>query len=407
MARIEDWHQPEQKTFAGADLTCLSQSTQNYFQPIDRATAGQQDLPWALDFGTGADLYRLPAYTGERLSASAIMADDVEQKLDAPKIQPSSDALTRPSVIRTKEDEAIWDKMQEPHKLGKHESATHIGLSSEVIADMQKKGQASKLELFDSKAEEAPDAVVAWDPREWASKTAKQAEHATERTVLDVQRKADFGKATIDNPDLQYRETPPKGGDYRYPHRGREDDFVSYPACTAASMPFENIRMRMGAGPGHIDPNLIAGMMRNEQFFYKQIGDVGTDNYVRVHGNLDILHDDSYSIGPAQMQIRNIHNLIAQFPDQLGQYANDPLRAALRPGDAPMFVAAYMSNVITNLENGTNPGFSNGVWNNIVKHWKAGDANGAMILAFNPDPNQIEHVNTQLKIIADLKKKAD
>jgi hypothetical protein len=83
------------------------------------------------------------------------MADEPEQKLDAPKIQPQSDNLARPSVIRTKEDEAIWDEMQKPHKLGKHESATHIGLSPEVIADMQKKGQASKLEFFDSKAEEA------------------------------------------------------------------------------------------------------------------------------------------------------------------------------------------------------------------------------------------------------------
>ncbi len=83
------------------------------------------------------------------------MADETEQKLDAPKIRPTSDALTRPSVIRTKEDEAIWDEMQKPHKLGKHESATHIGLSPEVIAEMQKKGQGSKLELFDSKADEA------------------------------------------------------------------------------------------------------------------------------------------------------------------------------------------------------------------------------------------------------------
>ncbi len=153
MTRLEN---SEQKTFApGAVLEheSLSQSVQNFFQPIDRASAGQHDLPWALDFGTGADLYQSAAYTGERLSASALMADEPEHKLDAPKIQSPSDALARPSVIRTKEDEAIWDKMQEPHKLGKHESATHIGLSTEVIAEMQAKGQASKLEFFDSAAD--------------------------------------------------------------------------------------------------------------------------------------------------------------------------------------------------------------------------------------------------------------
>lgn len=83
------------------------------------------------------------------------MADETEQKLEAPKVQPVADSLTQPNSIRTKEDEAIWAKMQEPHKLGEHESATHIGLTPEVIAEMQKKGQASKLEFFDSKAEEA------------------------------------------------------------------------------------------------------------------------------------------------------------------------------------------------------------------------------------------------------------
>lgn len=88
-----------------------------------------------------------------------------------------------------------------------------------------------------------------------------------------------------------------------------------------------------------------------------------------------------------------------QFPEQLAPFTKDPLRAALSPGDAPMFLAAYMSNIIEHLEKHTNPGFSNGVWKNIQKHWSEGDANGAMILAFNPDPHQIENVNHQLKII--------
>ncbi len=154
---LEQGDNTEARSFVPSGLAehaGLSRSVQDFYQPIADLNV-RQDLPWALDFGTGADLYRLPAYTGERLSASAFMADDVEQKLDAPKIQPPSDSVARPSVIRTKEDEAIWDEMQKPHKLGKHESATHIGLSPEVIADMQKKGQASKLEFFDSKADDA------------------------------------------------------------------------------------------------------------------------------------------------------------------------------------------------------------------------------------------------------------
>ncbi|MGH9549234.1 MAG: hypothetical protein ACRD3W_07665, partial [Terriglobales bacterium] len=108
---------------------------------------------------------------------------------------------------------------------------------------------------------------------------------------------------------------------------------------------------------------------------------------------------------PAQMQIRNIRNLVKQFPEQLAPYAQEPLRAAENPGDAPMFVAAYMSNIIEHLEKHTNPGFSAGVWNNISKHWADGDANGALILDFNPDPKQIEHVTTQLTVIKENRKK--
>jgi len=108
MTRLEN---SEQKTFtAGAgllDREGLSQSAQNFFQPIDRAITNSADLPWALDFGTGADLYRSAAYTGGRLSASALMADEPEQKLDAPKIQRPSDATAEGGVIsgRTNQNE--------------------------------------------------------------------------------------------------------------------------------------------------------------------------------------------------------------------------------------------------------------------------------------------------------------
>jgi len=78
------------------------------------------------------------------------MPDELEQKLEVSKIQAPSDALAKPGVIRTKEDEAIWDRMQQQHHLDQNESATHIGLTPEVISQMKAKGQASKLEFFDS-----------------------------------------------------------------------------------------------------------------------------------------------------------------------------------------------------------------------------------------------------------------
>jgi hypothetical protein len=240
---------------------------------------------------------------------------------------------------------------------------------------------------------------IAWDPRTWAAEKATEVKNRSKAVTHGLDKAAALTTAAKEHPDLQHTE----GMDV-FPHRGKEDDFVSYGACTAANNRFENLRLRIGSGPGHIDPDLIAAMMRNEQFFYKNFVDTGTDNYVRKHGNLDVLHDDTYSIGPAQMQIRNIQNLVKQFPEQLAPYASDPLRAALNPGDAPMFVAAYMSNVIEHLEKHTNPGFSAGVWENISKHWKDGDANGALILAFNPDPHQIENVAKQQAIIKQARK---
>ncbi len=146
MTRLEDWQSSENQPVNATTALRLSQSVQEMFKP-NTNFAGQGDLFQALDFGTGADLYRSAAYTGDRLSASTFMTDEPEQKTDAPKLDPAFESLRRPSVLRTKEDEANWAKTQELLKLGKDESATHIGLPPEVIADMQKKGQASKLEI--------------------------------------------------------------------------------------------------------------------------------------------------------------------------------------------------------------------------------------------------------------------
>lgn len=306
-------------------------------------------------------------------------ADQTEQKPDAPVKKP--DNLGQDRAVTS--DQVAEADAQRTSKFSTFGDMKAYSESNPLLIDM---GDGSEVS--------SKGTQVAWDPREWAVNQAKQVEHQTKATAHKIDKAAELAKTAKEHPELQYHE-----GLDGFPHRGHEDDHVSYGACAAANNPFENVRMRMGAGPGHIDPDLIAAIMRNEQFFYKNVVDTGTDNYVRIHGNLDIMHDDTYSIGPAQMQIRNVHNLIAQFPDQLGQYAKDPLRAVERSGDAPMFVAAYMSNMITHLENGKNPGFSNGVWNNIVKHWKSGDANGALILAFNPDPDQIKNVSAQLDII--------
>lgn len=81
------------------------------------------------------------------------MSDEIEQKNEALKFQAPSDSLAKPSVISTREEEAIWDRMQQ--KDTKHESATHIGLTPEMVKDLEAKGLGKKFILFDSNAEES------------------------------------------------------------------------------------------------------------------------------------------------------------------------------------------------------------------------------------------------------------
>jgi hypothetical protein len=152
MTRLEGWQNSEQNAPGRLNSADLSRSAQNCFQPITSDLNCREDLPLGLNMGSVADLYQSDAYTGERLSARDFMTDEVEQKTEAVKIQPPSDAVTRPSVIRTEQEQAIWDNMQT--KTDKH-SATHIGLTPEIIADLEAKGMGQKFELFDSKAEGA------------------------------------------------------------------------------------------------------------------------------------------------------------------------------------------------------------------------------------------------------------
>ncbi len=208
-----------------------------------------------------------------------------------------------------------------------------------------------------------------------------------------VQRFAEATEAQIKNPEMRKVEA---GKDLMRPRRGREDDFISLGACRAAGNRFKSLRMRMGLGPGHVDPDLIAATIRNEQHHFKQLYDTGTDNYVQSKDSPEAL-DEMQSIGPAQMQIRNIRHLVERYPEELKAYKDSPLKAATRPGDAPFFVAAYFANVIEGLEAGEKPGFINEkTWGKIGELYRQGKVNEALIYAYNPDPDQVKHVNDHL-----------
>ncbi len=191
----------------------------------------------------------------------------------------------------------------------------------------------------------------------------------------------------------------PASPDFVHPHAGKEDEFMSYSACLAANAEFPEIEKRIGLGSGHIDKALIAATIRLEVAYYKQVVDTGQDKYVREHGKDDGISANT-SIGPAQMQIRHINRLVHQFPWQLGQFASDPVRAALKKEYAPHFVAGYFSDVIQHINKGTRPDYLGAKdWDGVKKYWKAGDLNAALIYSYNPTKDHIDSVKKQIALI--------
>lgn len=102
-----------------------------------------------------------------------------------------------------------------------------------------------------------------------------------------------------------------------------------------------------------IPESMIGGIILNEVRHSGDPRDPLEDFSVKNFGtvrNLDGSENTSASVGPAQMQIANIRNLVKNYP-QLKDFADDPVRAACDPKAAPFFVAAYMADKIKGLEN--------------------------------------------------------
>lgn len=102
----------------------------------------------------------------------------------------------------------------------------------------------------------------------------------------------------------------------------------------------------------NIPKQLISGIILNEVLHSGDPRDVLEDLSVRMFGkvrNWDGTENPEASIGPAQMQSRNINYLTETYP-QLAEFKSDPLRAAVEPENAPMFVAAYLADGIKQLE---------------------------------------------------------
>jgi len=309
------------------------------------------------------------------------MADEVEQKLDAPKIQPPSDTLAKPSAIRTREDEAIWEAMQQPHKLGEHESATHIGLTPKVIEEMQKNGQASKLGFFDSKAEEALAALQ---------------KPQTERTLIasnitpvvpNLEQKAQYSDIQTDSPmpapegimaenygdklrqGYQGIRNPALGTeivrvtslpDIGHPLAGKEMSIIGpipeatwkdasslFPELTATALTQERSALLM--------KSILANELRHYDLF-----DQADDTHVQMMGTpikkADRLAEDA-TLGYAQISVNGVRKLSQEFPQVKEYLANhgyppgQELKALTDPKIAPILIAGNMTHTAKMYEN--------------------------------------------------------
>lgn len=198
----------------------------------------------------------------------------------------------------------------------------------------------------------------------------------------------------MQHPDLIYWENPPEGGDSFYPHRDREDEFIDYDACAKANKVFPALARHIGDSNRMVDPDLIAAVIRNEQFFFDNRKDSGPENYAQKHEKWSFNQDES--LGPAQMQVQNMEHPARMYPIQLGS-VSDAVKNGIDKHKAPYFVAAYFADVISGIETGQKPDYiSNNIWTQINEHWQSGRRNEALIVAYNPDSKQIDHVFTQL-----------
>lgn len=112
---------------------------------------------------------------------------------------------------------------------------------------------------------------------------------------------------------------------------------LDYSACQSAMEKFPDLK-KYG-----VNEKVIAAIILNE-LVHRDGDDDDEDNQIRKNGH--VLNSDGSenilaSIGPAQMQVRNIHRLAEKYP-QLSLYNSDASRAALEPSIAPYFVAAYL-----------------------------------------------------------------
>ena len=301
-----------------------------------------------------------------------------EQNLEGQKAARPPEVARREGQFTDEGKQGQWTKATEGYRTSQRQSATHEILSDEQIAELEAKGQGQKFEITglpeiktnsgrreliaqaiaDNKTQEPqpheqglgadgrwhfqnprvkPGQDIAGAIKEWIWNDAQNLPGDVAKGAINGAWNAGVGVGEAVNRNFA-TNTIPEGAamDYisgivknpeKYDQRYRE---INPSACEAAYKAF-------GLDKLGIDPNLIAGLIWNEQLHLKPIA----DDLQNTQAALSLPLKPGESIGPAQMQVRNIQRLAEEYP-ALKQFG-DPVKAALNPKVAPFFVAAYLA----------------------------------------------------------------
>jgi len=363
------------------------------------------------------------------------MTEDAEKKIESQKLQAPSDALARPSVIRTKEDEALWERMNARHILGKDESATDLLCISdddkaksklEITGIQDNKVQKSvalsideryveglkalgndeeaqglySIEYIERKAQEVLTALQEPKPDQvlLASNITPSVPNLEQIQQYEASQSDVSPREAVtawDSKDLKARLEKSV-----YPHRDKRENFVDSDAARSASQRFSRLAAYSQRHEG-IGPQLITAILENEQTYYRSDKDAIPDAIVRKTGALPL----DMTIGPAQMKISNVRHLAEKYPEILGS-AKDSTHLATDKWYATMLVGAYLDDKIETFEKWSKqPPVREKLskddryqFDHAFPFWKTGMETKALAMSYNPAGGQ-DHLKNILKYL--------
>lgn len=193
---------------------------------------------------------------------------------------------------------------------------------------------------------------------------------------------------------------------FSFPHRANPEHFYDVEAARYVSQHLPRLSRYSELHEG-IAPNLICAIMTNEQTYYHAIKDGIPDAIVKAVGNFPA----NSSVGPAQMQLKNIEHLSKKYPNLFGVVRSaDVKQLSGEKAVATALVGAYLDDRIEILDNWlkNEPDLDKLSKDQklLLKYafplWKSGLQTKALIMSYNPAGGE-DHLNNVLKHLKGLK----